>query len=279
MYHGIQRAVLLAKMGSLKYRRRAHRAKGKSRMKRIALAAALAGFLSSFAAPAGADVTHVAVAANFTEPAKEIAALFKQKTGHEAVLSFGASGAFFTQITHGAPFEVFLSADSERPKAAIDGGFAVAGSLFTYAIGKLVLWSRVIDVTDGEAALKAGKFQKLSIANPVSAPYGTAAVETMKALGVYDALKPKIVEGNSIAQAFQFVDTRNAELGFVALSQLHGQTEGTRWEVPLKLHAPIRQDAVLLKTGADSEASKAFLAFLKGPEARAIIEQFSYSLE
>jgi len=279
MYHGIQRAVLLAKMGSLKYRRRAHRAKGKSRMKRIALAAALAGFLSSFAAPAGADVTHVAVAANFTEPAKEIAALFKQKTGHEAVLSFGASGAFFTQITHGAPFEVFLSADSERPKAAVDGGFAVAGSLFTYAIGKLVLWSRVIDVTDGEAALKAGKFQKLSIANPVSAPYGTAAVETMKALGVYDALKPKIVEGNSIAQAFQFVDTRNAELGFVALSQLHGQTEGTRWEVPLKLHAPIRQDAVLLKTGADSEASKAFLAFLKGPEARAIVEQFGYSLE
>jgi molybdate transport system substrate-binding protein len=279
MYHGIQRAVLLAKMGSLKYRRRAHRAKGKSRMKRIALAAALAGFLSSFAAPAGADVTHVAVAANFTEPAQEIAALFKQKTGHEAVLSFGASGAFFTQITHGAPFEVFLSADSERPKAAVDGGFAVAGSLFTYAIGKLVLWSRVIDVTDGEAALKAGKFQKLSIANPVSAPYGTAAVETMKALGVYDALKPKIVEGNSIAQAFQFVDTRNAELGFVALSQLHGQTEGTRWEVPLRLHAPIRQDAVLLKTGADSEASKAFLAFLKGPEARAIIEQFSYSLE
>ena len=248
-------------------------------MKRIALAAALAGFLSSFAAPAGADVTHVAVAANFTEPAKEIAALFKQKTGHEAVLSFGASGAFFTQITHGAPFEVFLSADSERPKAAVDGGFAVAGSLFTYAIGKLVLWSRVIDVTDGEAALKAGKFQKLSIANPVSAPYGTAAVETMKALGVYDALKPKIVEGNSIAQAFQFVDTRNAELGFVALSQLHGQTEGTRWEVPLKLHAPIRQDAVLLKTGADSEASKAFLAFLKGPEARAIVEQFGYSLE
>jgi molybdate transport system substrate-binding protein len=279
MYHGIQRAVLLAKMGSLKYRRRAHRAKGKSRMKRIALAAALAGFLSSFAAPAGADVTHVAVAANFTEPAKEIAALFKQKTGHEAVLSFGASGAFFSQITHGAPFEVFLSADSERPKAAVDGGFAVAGSLFTYAIGKLVLWSRVIDVADGEAALKAGKFQKLSIANPVSAPYGTAAVETMKALGVYDALKPKIVEGNSIAQAFQFVDTRNAELGFVALSQLHGQTEGTRWEVPLRLHAPIRQDAVLLKTGADSEASKAFLAFLKGPEARAIIEQFSYSLE
>ena len=142
-----------------------------------------------------------------------------------------------------------------------------------------MLWSRVVDVTNGEAALKAGNFQKLSIANPVAAPYGTAAVETMKALGVYDALKPKIVQGNSIAQAFQFIDTRNAELGFVALSQLQGVTEGTRWPVPMKLHAPIFQDAVLLKTGANSEASKAFLAFLKGPEARAIIAKFGYALE
>jgi len=151
-----------------------------------------------------------------------------RETGHEAVLIFGASGAFYTQITHSAPFEVFLSADSERPKMAVDNGYAVPDSVFTYAIGKLVLWSRVVDVTNGEAALKAGNFQKLSIANPVAAPYGTAAVETMKALGVYDALQSKIVQGNSIAQAFQFVDTRNAELGFVALSQLHGVTEGTR---------------------------------------------------
>ena len=147
-------------------------------MRLTALVAALGAFLAS---SAEAAQTHIAVAANFTEPAKEIAALFNQKTGHEAVLSFGASGAFFTQITHGAPFEVFLSADSERPKAAVNGGFALADSLFTYAIGKLVLWSRVIDVTDGEAALKAGQFQKLSIANPVAAPYGTAAVEAMKA--------------------------------------------------------------------------------------------------
>jgi molybdate transport system substrate-binding protein len=248
-------------------------------VKLTALATALAACLASLAAPAEADVTHVAVAANFTEPAKEIAALFKQKTGHEAVLSFGASGAFFTQITHGAPFEVFLSADSERPKATVDGGFAVPDSLFTYAIGKLALWSRVVDVTHGEAALKAGNFSKLSIANPVAAPYGTAAVETMRALGVYDALQSKIVQGESIAQAFQFVDTRNAEVGFVALAQLHGIAAGTRWEVPSNLHAPIRQDAVLLKTGANSEASKAFLAFLKGPEARAIIEQFGYALK
>jgi molybdate transport system substrate-binding protein len=248
-------------------------------LKLTALAAAFVAFLTTVVTAAQADVTHVAVAANFTEPAKAIAALFKQKTGHEAVLIFGASGAFYTQITHSAPFEVFLSADVERPKMAIDNGFAVPDSVFTYAIGKLVLWSRVVDVTDGEAALKTGKFQKLAIANPAAAPYGTAAVETMKALGVYDALKSKIVQGNSIAQTFQFVDTRNAEVGFVALSQLHGVAVGTRWEVPPNLYSPIRQDAVLLKTGANSEASRAFLAFLKGPEARAIIESFGYLLE
>jgi molybdate transport system substrate-binding protein len=247
-------------------------------VKLTALATAFVTLLTSLAAHAQAGQTHVAVAANFTEPAQEIAALFKQKTGDEAVLSFGASGAFFTQITHGAPFEVFLSADEARPKAAAEQGFAVTDTRFTYAIGNLVLWSRVVDVTNGEAALKAGNFAKLSIANPIAAPYGTAAVETMKALRVYDALKPKIVQGNSIAQAFQFVDTRNAEVGFVALAQLYSVTAGTRWEVPSSLHAPIRQDAVLLKTGADSEASKAFLAFLKGPEAAAIIERFGYAL-
>jgi molybdate transport system substrate-binding protein len=248
-------------------------------LKLTAIADALCALLTLIAAPAGAGATHVAVAANFTEPAKEIAALFKQRTGHEAVLIFGASGAFYTQITHSAPFEVFLSADTQRPKMAIDGGFAVPDSLFTYAIGKLVFWSRVVDATNGEAALRAGNFSKLSIANPIAAPYGTAAIETMQALGVYDALKPKLVQGNSIAQAFQFLDTKNAEVGFVALSQLHGVTEGTRWEVPENLHPPIRQDAVLLKTGANDEASKAFLAFLKGPEATAIIAQFGYAPE
>ena len=221
----------------------------------------------------------MAVAANFGEPAREIAALFKQKTGNEAVLITGASGAFYTQITHGAPFDVFLSADEERPRLAVENGFAVPESRFTYAVGKLVLWSKVIDVSKGEEALKAGNFKRISIANPTSAPYGAAAVETMKALGVWDALQPKIVQGNSIAQAFQFVDTRNAELGFVALAQLYGITDGTRWPVPESLHSPIRQDAVLLKTGADSEASKAFLTFLKGPEARAVIERFGYALK
>jgi molybdate transport system substrate-binding protein len=231
------------------------------------------------AGPVEADQTQVAVAANFTEPAKEIAALFKAKTGDEALLSFGASGNFYTQISQGAPFQVFLSADADRPKAAVDGGFAVADSRFTYAIGKLVLWSKSLDLTQGEATLKANSFTKLSIANPKSAPYGAAAVEAMKALGVYDAIEPKIVQGASIAQAFQFVDTGNAELGFVALSQLFGVTAGSRWLPPQSLYSPIRQDAVLLKTGADDEASKAFIAFLKGPEARAVIERYGYSLE
>jgi len=246
---------------------------------RFRLLVAALGFLGALSAPAIAGQTNVAVAANFTEPAKEIAALFKQKTGHEAILSFGASGAFFTQITHDAPFQVFLSADRERPTMAVEQGFAERGTQFTYAIGKLALWSRVVDVTDGEQALKAGNFLKLAIANPAAAPYGAAAVEALKALDLYDALRPKIVQGSNIAQAFQFVDTRNAEVGFVALAQLHGVSGGTQWLVPAKLHSPIRQDAVLLKKGAENEASKAFLEFLKGLESREIIERFGYTLE
>lgn len=232
-------------------------------------------------APAGttaANTTNVAVAANFTEPAKEIAALFKARTGFEAVLSFGASGQFYTQITQDAPFQVFLSADAKRPKEAVDAGLAVPDSRFTYAVGKLVLWSRSLDLAKGDETLKASAFSKLSIANPAGAPYGAAAIETLKALGVYDALQPKIVQGNSIAQAFQFVDTGNAELGFVALSQLAKVTAGSRWMVPQSLYKPILQDAVLLKKGADSAPSKAFIAFLKTSEARAIIEKFGYAL-
>jgi len=248
-------------------------------MRRTILAAMFGALAAALSAPAWAGQTNVAVAANFTEPAKEIAALFKQRTGNEAILSFGASGPFFAQITHDAPYQVFLSADKERPKAAVGQGFGVPGTVFTYAIGKLVLWSKVVDVTEGAAALKGGQFAKLAIANPAGAPYGAAAIEAMKALSVYDAIGPKIVQGASIAQAFAFIDTSNAELGFVALSQLKTVTEGTRWLVPQDLYAPIRQDAVLLKKGENDEASKAFLAFLKGPEARAIIETFGYGLE
>jgi molybdate transport system substrate-binding protein len=234
---------------------------------------------ASTAANATAKQTNVAVAANFAEPAKQIAALFREKTGYEAVLSFGASGQFYTQITQDAPFQVFLSADEKRPKDAVDVGLAVPDSRFTYAIGKLLLWSKSLDLAKGDDVLKANAFAKLSIANPTAAPYGVAAIETLKALGVFDATAPKIVQGNSIAQAFQFIDTGNAELGFVALSQLANVTSGSRWMVPQTLYKPIRQDAVLLKKGADDAASKAFVTFLKGPEARKIIEKFGYVLQ
>jgi len=228
---------------------------------------------------AHAGETNVAVAANFTDAAKEIAAAFKAKTGHQAVLSFGSSGQLYTQITQGAPFQIMLSADDERPKKLVAAGLAVADSRFTYAIGKLVLWSKTKDYVNGEETLKAGAFAKLAIANPTAAPYGAAAIDTLKALKLYEALQPKIVQGNNIAQTFQFIDTGNAELGFVALSQLAGEPAGSRWVVPQTLYTPIRQDAVLLKKGAGNEAAAAFLAFLKGAEARAIIEKFGYGIE
>jgi molybdate transport system substrate-binding protein len=245
-------------------------------MKPWKLAAMIGALLTTAFSSAEAGQTNVAVAANFTEPGKEIAALFKQRTGNDAILSFGASGQFLAQIKNGAPFQVFLSAEADRPQAAIEAGYAVPGTVFTYAIGKLVLWSPILDVTNGEEALKAGAFTHLAIANPNAAPHGAAAIETMKALGVYDALAARIVQGSSIAQAFQFVDTKNAEIGFVALSQLKATTAGTRWLVPQNLYTPIRQDAVLLKKGENDDASKAFLEFLRGPEARGIIEKYGY---
>jgi len=222
--------------------------------------------------------TNVAVAANFTDAAKEIAAAFKQKTGHEAILSFGASGAFYTQITQDAPFQIMLSADTERPKKLVSDGLGVADSRFTYAIGKLVLWSKNPDLVKGEATLKSAAFAKLSICNPVAAPYGEAAVEAMKSLKLYDTLQPKLVVGADITQAFQFVDTGNADLGFVAASQLI-KREGSRWIVPQNLYEPIRQDAVLLKKGVGNEAATAFMQFLKGPEAHAIIEKYGYAFD
>ena len=243
----------------------------------LALSFALATALPPLGAHAAS--TNIAVAANFTEAAKEIAAAFKAKTGHEAVLSFSASGQFYTQIKESAPFQIFLSADEERPKKLADEGLAVADSRFTYAIGKLVLWSKDANAIKGEDTLKANAFAKLSIANPAAAPYGVAAIETLKALNVYEAIAPKIVQGNTIAQAFQFIDTGNAEVGFIALSQLAGNTGGSRWMVPQNLYSEIRQDAVLLKTGAANEAATGFMTFLKGPEARAIIEKYGYVMD
>lgn len=223
-----------------------------------------------------AGEVHVAVAANFTEPAKEIAAAFREETGHDAVLSFGATGQLYAQITQDAPFGVFLSADAERPQQAIDEGLAEKGSRFTYAVGRLVLWSRDASRKASEDALREGDFQKLAIANPQAAPYGAAAVEVLRSLGVLAAVESRLVQGNNITQTFQFVDTGNAEFGFVAAAQLAGRSDGSRWLVPGHLHRPIRQDAVLLRKAAGNEAAAAFVAFLKGPEARAIIERYGY---
>ena len=242
-------------------------------MKTLLLATAL---LLSAAGTAGAAETNIAVAANFTAPAKEIAKAFEAKTGHKAVLSFGATGQFYAQIKQDAPFTVFLAADDTTPAKAVDEGLAVAESRFTYAVGRLVLWSKDPKKVGGEETLRTGIFEKVAIANPATAPYGAAAVQTMKKMGVYDSLQAKLVQGNSIAQAYQFVETGNAEVGFVALSQVIVRNEGSCWPVPDLLHEPIRQDAVLLKKGAGDEAAKAFLAFLKGPEAGAVIARYGY---
>jgi molybdate transport system substrate-binding protein len=242
-----------------------------------ALVVALLPLLAS-AAPSAAAEVKVAVAANFTEAAQEIGALFEKATGDKVVFSFGATGQLYTQITQEAPFEVFLSADQKTPKKAVAEGFAIGDSLFTYATGKVVLFSKNKDLVKGEQTLKEGKFEKIAIANPETAPYGAAGVEVMKKLGVYDALAPKIVQGNNIAQAYQFVDTGNAELGFVALSEVVTKDEGSRWIVPDNLYATIAQDAVLLKKGEGNPAAKAFLSFLEGPEARAVKEKYGYGV-
>jgi molybdate transport system substrate-binding protein len=239
---------------------------------------ALCALLASAAALA--DEVQVAVAANFTAPMKLIAADFEKDTGHKALLTFGATGKFYAQITNGAPFEVFLAADDETPARLEKEGMAVNGSRFTYATGKLVLWSAQPGVVDAQGeVLKKGDFKKIAIAAPKLAPYGAAAVETMNRLGLQAALEPKLVQGESIGQAFSFVSTGNAELGFIALSQVYegGKLKsGSAWIVPESLHSPIRQDAVLLAKAKDSKAAAQLMAFLKTDKARAVIRSFGY---
>jgi molybdate transport system substrate-binding protein len=247
-----------------------------SSLRRVYATAFVALLAAGVVGPACAGETNVAVAANFTDAATEIGALFAQKTGHKAVFSFGSTGQLFTQITQAAPFEVFLAADQARPKKAEDEGHAVTGSRFTYATGKIVLFSTDPAQVKGETTLELGDFTTIAIANPGTAPYGFAAVAAMKALGVHDALASRFVQGTNIAQTYQFVVTGNAELGFVALSQVAGHDRGSRWVVPEGLYAPIAQDTVLLKRGADNAAAKAFIAFLRGPDANAVKEKYGY---
>ena len=227
-----------------------------------------------------ADEVQVAVAANFTAPMKLIAAEFEKDTGHKAVLSFGSTGKFYSQIINGAPFGVLLAADDETPAKLEKESAAVDGSRFTYAIGKLVLWSAEPGKVDAQGeVLKNGNFKKLAIAAPRLAPYGAAAIETMTKLGLLAILEPKLVTGESIAQAFSFVSTGNAELGFVALSQVYegGKLKsGSAWIVPDSFHSPMRQDAVLLTKAKDNKAAIALLAFLKTEKAKAVVRSFGY---
>lgn len=235
-----------------------------------------------FASGAMADEVKVAVAANFTAPIQALAPAFEKATGHKLVASFGATGQFYAQINNGAPFEVLLSADDSTPAKLENEGATVPGSRFTYAIGSLVLWSANPTYLDGsDAALKAGQFKHLAIANPKAAPYGLAAAQVLAKLGLSEAVKGKLVEGQNITQAHQFVATGNAELGFVALSQVYkdGQlVSGSAWIVPEAMYEPIKQDAVILKPGANNPAAAALVEYLKGPEAAKVIESFGYKL-
>jgi molybdate transport system substrate-binding protein len=233
------------------------------------------------AGPAGADTVAVAVASNFSAAIQRLAPLFQRATGHTLQPSFGATGKFYAQIRNGAPYELLLAADDETPRRLVAEGLAAPGRRFTYAVGRLALWSPVPGFVDAQGeVLRRGEFARLAIANPKLAPYGVAAEAAMKNLGVYDAIAPKLVQGENIAQAFQFVQTGNAQLGFVALAQVMARQEGERgswWVVPATLHAPIRQDAVLLETAEHKPAARAFLEFLQGPEARRVIESLGYA--
>ena len=231
---------------------------------------------------AWADEVQVAVAANFTAPIQAIAKDFEKDTGHKLVASFGATGQFYAQIKNGAPFEVFLSADDTTPEKLENEGETVKGSRFTYAIGTLALWSPKAGYVDDKGeVLKKNDYKHLSIANPKAAPYGLAATQVLAKLNLTEATKGKLVEGQNITQAFQFVSTGNAELGFVALSQIYKDgkvSKGSAWIVPADLHDPIKQDAVILNKGKDNAAAKALVDYLKGPKAAEVIKSYGYEL-
>ena len=245
----------------------------------ILLAMSLAALLL-FARPVHAAQAKIAIAANFAVAAKAIAVQFERDTSHQAVLIFGSTGKLYAQIYHGAPFDVFLAADQVRPQKTISQGLAIPGTQFTYAQGKIVLYSADPDLVDAVAkVLVRGKFSKLAIANPKTAPYGLAAKQVLKKLGLYDRLASKIVRGENIAQTYQFIMTGNAQLGFIAASQVVNMKSGSKSPIPEQLYAPIKQDGVLLKHGANNKAAIAFLHYLKGEKARAILTKYGYGIE
>lgn len=233
--------------------------------------------LTGVPAAAQAETVHVAVAANFTDVAEQLVPLFRATTFHDVTLSFGATGLLYTQAMQGAPFDVLLAADTVRPAQAVADGIGVEGSVFTYAIGALALYSTSLDLADGKGVLEKNSFDKIAIADPETAPYGRAAMETLAALKLVEQITPKLVTGENISQALQFIESGNAELGFVAASQVTGKA-GV-WLVPAGLYEPIRQDAVLLKTGAANPAATAFVDFLKSDAAVAVIKAAGYVVE
>lgn len=232
--------------------------------------------------PAFAEQALVAVAANFIPPFREIAIEFEASSGHTLRVATGSTGNFYSQIKNGAPFDVFLSADADRPKLLEGEGLGVKNSRFTYAIGRLVLWSPNPDLMKGEQTLRSERFKHLAIANPKTAPYGGAAIQTMQKLGVWEKVQPRIVMGENLSQTMGFIESGNAELGFVALSQVIDpklKDKGARWDVPKDLHEPIKQDVILLTTGQQNPAARALMEFIGSPKAQAIIERYGYELK
>lgn len=231
---------------------------------------------------AAADEAQIAVAANFAAPAKQLADKFAKATPHKILISVGSTGKFYAQISNAAPFDVFLSADDETPLRMEKEKLAVVGSRFTYAIGKLVLWSPASGVVDGKGdVLRLATFKRLAIANPKLAPYGAAAQQAMEKLGVWPTLQGRLVMGENIAQTLQFVASGNVELGFVALSQIQESGKaatGSHWLVPQSLYDPIRQDAVLLARGSSNAAARMFLEFLRSAAARELVRSSGYDL-
>jgi molybdate transport system substrate-binding protein len=243
---------------------------------------ALLLLVAAVAIPAFADEVQVAVAANFTAPMKVIAAQFEQETGHKVLASYGATGKFYAQIQNGAPFDVLFAADDATPAKLDKENATVPRSRFTYAIGKLVLWSAKEGVVDARGdVLKTGKFDHIAVANPKLAPYGLAAQETLQKLNLFRALQAKFVTGDNIGQTYQFVASAAAPLGFVAMSQVYENNQlksGSAWIVPGTMYSPIRQDAVVLTKGANKPAVAAFMGYLKGDKAKAVIRSYGYDL-
>lgn len=251
-------------------------------MKQRCLAWCVCVLVLTMVTPVFAEQVLVAVAANFVPPFREIAIEFESATGHNVRVVAGSSGNFYSQIKNGAPFDVFFSADMERPKLIEDEGLGVKDSRFTYAIGRLVLWSPNSDLIKGEETLRSRNFKRLAIANPKTAPYGLAAMQAMQKLDLWESLQPKIVMGESLGQTMGFIESGNADFGFVALSQVLDpkiKGKGSRWDIPANLHEPIKQDVILLNKGTDNPAAKALMAFMSGPQAKTIIERYGYELK